>query len=128
MIRPWDINIILTKEDTGLDHIYERFFNKLMFIQNTVPKEHDAAEHASKVWHEAPVLLFYKGKRKLLSSLTSPATASGCWDDLRSNSFWAFPLHDPISSKIPQYFHSKKKKKKQKKGNGCLYTNHTTFL
>lgn len=34
------------------------FFNKLTFIQNTVPKEYDAAKHASKVRHEAPVLMF----------------------------------------------------------------------
>lgn len=33
------------------------FFNKLTFIQNTVPKEYDAAKHAGKVCHEAPVLM-----------------------------------------------------------------------
>lgn len=40
------------------------FFNKLTFIQNTVPKEYDAAKHASKVRHEAPVLMFLKKKKK----------------------------------------------------------------
>lgn len=40
------------------------FFNKLTFIQNTVPKEYDAAKHASKVRHEAPVLMFIKKKKK----------------------------------------------------------------
>lgn len=36
---------------------YVFFFNKLTFIQNTVPKEYDAAKHAGKVCHEAPVLM-----------------------------------------------------------------------
>lgn len=50
------------------------FFNKLTFIQNTVPKEYDAAKHASKVRHEAPVLMFLKkkGGRPLPSSNPAP--------------------------------------------------------
>lgn len=47
-----------TKQKVGFRNVFGMFFNKLTFIQNTVPKEYDAAKHASKVCHEAPVLMF----------------------------------------------------------------------
>lgn len=63
------------------------FFNKLTFIQNTVPKEYDAAKHASKVRHEAPVLMFLKKKKKKKEEdpfppLTPPlSTSASGWRD-----------------------------------------------
>lgn len=50
------------------------FFNKLTFIQNTVPKEYDAAKHASKVRHEAPVLMFLKKKKKKVGGRPLPSS------------------------------------------------------
>lgn len=40
----------MKKMQTGcFQNVFGIFFNKLTFIQNTVPKEYDAAKHASKV-------------------------------------------------------------------------------
>lgn len=79
-------------------NVFGMFFNKLTFIQNTVPKEHDAAKHASTVSHEAPVLMFLKGKRRtpplpyplsplllVVAGTISIATALGQPSPLRPN-------------------------------------------
>lgn len=96
-------------------NVFGMFFNKLTFIQNTVPKEYDAAKHASKVRHEAPVLMFLRQEEDPVPSRPDPtrpalsATAGGCRGDFHSNSRGPAPLlsrsllSQPISSKIPQY-------------------------